>query len=409
MSDVSVRLVRAALDLTRATGRTFGPEILNGFSFTEADLYTWGRRIPWDEYALLQDRLTEVGGGLEACERQGEQFRLVMPELRALAGAFLRPQHLYRFMFRTFTSAMCSNLIVHYEEPDDRRIEYEVLVPEGGRGCLPFYYGLLGAIRATPIHLGLERARVDATLSPKHGRYLIYPPPARTLLQRLRKRSAPEVAQEAADLLHLESGHVFEALQQAHATVGDQAQRMKRLNRLVERLAQTAPLATHAAELAALCTDELGCALAEIWVCDGREPVLAARKGDGASDTTELPLRVAGAEIGRLVLARVPRPELIEELLPTIALVVERARTREREPRPSSTLQDRYQSVQREWSLTPRQAEVLGLIIQGLSNKEIAVELECAERTVEVHVSELLRRSSCDSRSRLVSKYWSGQ
>ena len=41
--------------------------------------------------------------------------------------------------------------------------------------------------------------------------------------------------------------------------------------------------------------------------------------------------------------------------------------------------------------LTPRQSEVLGLIVAGRSNKEIARALELGEGTVKVHVAALLR------------------
>jgi DNA-binding NarL/FixJ family response regulator len=42
--------------------------------------------------------------------------------------------------------------------------------------------------------------------------------------------------------------------------------------------------------------------------------------------------------------------------------------------------------------ITPRQAEVLGLLAAGASNKEIAVELGLRVSTVERHVATLYRK-----------------
>jgi DNA-binding NarL/FixJ family response regulator len=42
--------------------------------------------------------------------------------------------------------------------------------------------------------------------------------------------------------------------------------------------------------------------------------------------------------------------------------------------------------------LTPRQKEILRLVAQGLTNREIAEHLEISVRTVEVHRFNLMRR-----------------
>jgi DNA-binding NarL/FixJ family response regulator len=45
--------------------------------------------------------------------------------------------------------------------------------------------------------------------------------------------------------------------------------------------------------------------------------------------------------------------------------------------------------------------------VRGKSNKEIARSLACAENTVELHVTQLLRRASASSRAELIARYWS--
>ncbi|HVG60432.1 MAG TPA: LuxR C-terminal-related transcriptional regulator [Hyalangium sp.] len=58
------------------------------------------------------------------------------------------------------------------------------------------------------------------------------------------------------------------------------------------------------------------------------------------------------------------------------------------------------------WGLTGREAEVLELIVQGASNKSIAAQLGCAERTVEVHVTHVLSKAQVESRSALIAKFF---
>jgi DNA-binding CsgD family transcriptional regulator/PAS domain-containing protein len=60
------------------------------------------------------------------------------------------------------------------------------------------------------------------------------------------------------------------------------------------------------------------------------------------------------------------------------------------------------------WHLTPRQAQVLHLVAQGKTNRAVATILECAESTVELHVTALLDKSQCEGRAHLVARLWSG-
>jgi FixJ family two-component response regulator len=74
---------------------------------------------------------------------------------------------------------------------------------------------------------------------------------------------------------------------------------------------------------------------------------------------------------------------------------------------------DRHQQVRREKmamqaierrlnSLTPRERQVLGLIIKGWLNKQIAYELKIAEITVKVHRGRIMQKLQCSSLADLV-------
>jgi DNA-binding NarL/FixJ family response regulator len=54
-------------------------------------------------------------------------------------------------------------------------------------------------------------------------------------------------------------------------------------------------------------------------------------------------------------------------------------------------------------SLTQRQLEVLGLIQAGLSNKEIARQLNISEATVKAHVTVILKSHGVSSRTKLLA------
>lgn len=63
----------------------------------------------------------------------------------------------------------------------------------------------------------------------------------------------------------------------------------------------------------------------------------------------------------------------------------------------------------RDWDLTARQREVLALLIQGKSNKQICRELNLAESTVKIHVSAILRAFNVTNRTQVVlavTKRW---
>jgi DNA-binding NarL/FixJ family response regulator len=53
-------------------------------------------------------------------------------------------------------------------------------------------------------------------------------------------------------------------------------------------------------------------------------------------------------------------------------------------------------------SVTPAEDKVLQQLLQGLSNRSIATVLVLSPRTVENHISRLLAKTGCQSRTQLL-------
>jgi DNA-binding CsgD family transcriptional regulator len=66
----------------------------------------------------------------------------------------------------------------------------------------------------------------------------------------------------------------------------------------------------------------------------------------------------------------------------------------------------RLDAVRRAWRFTPRESEVLALLVRGEANKTISASLGCSVRTVEVHVAAMLGKARCASRGELIAAFW---
>ena len=79
---------------------------------------------------------------------------------------------------------------------------------------------------------------------------------------------------------------------------------------------------------------------------------------------------------------------------------VERAFEQERANRQEATEQEAFAA--RYATLTPREREVLALLVRGLLNKQAAFELGIAEYTVQIHRGHIMRKMEADSFATLV-------
>jgi two-component system, LuxR family, response regulator FixJ len=67
-----------------------------------------------------------------------------------------------------------------------------------------------------------------------------------------------------------------------------------------------------------------------------------------------------------------------------------------------STLARRAEVLHRLESLTPRERQVMDLVVEGAANKVIAIDLDLSERTVEIHRAKVMEKMGARSVAHLV-------
>jgi RNA polymerase sigma factor (sigma-70 family) len=108
----------------------------------------------------------------------------------------------------------------------------------------------------------------------------------------------------------------------------------------------------------------------------------------------DIPMTVRAMKAGAVEF--LTKPFRDQDLLDAIQVALERDRSRRQQEVEISALRRRLES------LTPRERQVLPLVVSGLLNKQIAAEIGVSETTVKVHRSQLMRKMGADSLAGLV-------
>jgi FixJ family two-component response regulator len=108
----------------------------------------------------------------------------------------------------------------------------------------------------------------------------------------------------------------------------------------------------------------------------------------------DIPITVQAMKAGAVEF--LTKPVKSRDLLIAIRGAIERGRVSHQARREVAALRERYER------LTPREREVLPLVVAGLLNKQIAGELAASERTVKFHRAHIMEKMEAESLADLV-------
>jgi FixJ family two-component response regulator len=108
----------------------------------------------------------------------------------------------------------------------------------------------------------------------------------------------------------------------------------------------------------------------------------------------DIPMTVRAMKAGAVEF--LTKPVKPRDLVTAIRGAIERDRVSHQARREGAALRERYER------LTPREREVLPLVVAGLLNKQIAGELATSERTVKFHRAHIMQKMEAESLADLV-------
>jgi FixJ family two-component response regulator len=108
----------------------------------------------------------------------------------------------------------------------------------------------------------------------------------------------------------------------------------------------------------------------------------------------DIPMSVRAMKAGAVEF--LTKPFRDQDLLDAIQQALERDRLMRSQQADNAELLNRYHS------LTPRETEVFGLVVKGMLNKQIALQLRTSEITIKLHRRQVMEKMHADSLPDLV-------
>lgn len=370
--------------------------------------------IGWNEFVEILDRARSALGGPMALASLCGATIQVAPEMRALGALVVSPRRLYLSVAERVARSLYRVVGCRIGELPDGRIWAETTIPLRYRDSTSFHYASLGTLQVYPRLVGADDARIEAEIGTHRALFVIEPPETHTVTERARQllrspldwirsgtRSGVEATQEHV-LAGLELAYGEGATRELAAALGDQLSKAGSLGEIAEQLScfLLERFGSGHLVLTARLRDGTWC---EPTVVPGESTALTLRR--------TLPLTIGDREVGRIEvdvpqLALEEPVPLLAAAMPWIALAVERCSAA---GVGGGGDDGRTARAAERWRLSRRQSEALTLLASGCSNKEIARALGTSLKTVEAHVTEILRKAQVDSRAALVARVWSAR
>jgi DNA-binding CsgD family transcriptional regulator len=407
--EVAAQMVAQMLPAMRQHGLKVD-ELFQGLSFTLEDTLDRKRRLPWDDFCTLFERVETALGGPAAYERFFEAFHVASPVMQILAKTVLSVEQLYAVAFERMGRKMYSNVGIRVEPRGPSRLSLECSIADGYREFMTIWHGTLAALRVLPVLMGLPPAVVEAEMTPRRMVALVTLPPSQTVVARTTRWLQGLLARPSQD-----TGPGPDRSQDAFLALDD-SELAKVVAPVGQRLAAHHDVEGLARDVVDHFKTRFHARHAALWARWPGSPALQLVFTWGPDRTESRairPLLVGEREVGRIsvdipVLLNGGQVPELDALLAWLAVGVRNC-TDPPVPANAAPTEDRaarLAAAKQTWQLSDRQALVLEMLASGAANKEVATGLDISVKGAEYHVAALCQKAGVTNRTSLVARFW---